>query len=87
MDDIEKQMQGYRLTTAEITYHLPDHPKILQTFLWQDLDIPPEFVRLKKFLQFWERQIEGRIHSVMVAHAELIRPAAMQVQYGEYRLQ
>ena len=25
-----------RLTTAEILYHLPDHPELLQIYLWQD---------------------------------------------------
>jgi len=29
--DMEKQLQGYGLTTAQILYHLPDHPAILQT--------------------------------------------------------
>ena len=28
----------WRLTTAEILYHLPDHPGVLQTFIWQKLD-------------------------------------------------
>ena len=35
------QLKDYRLTTAEILYRLPDHPEILQTYVWQDLDIAP----------------------------------------------
>ena len=35
MTDFERMLDGYRLTTAEILYHLPDHPGLLQTYLWQ----------------------------------------------------
>ena len=35
------QMRDYRLTTAEILYHMPDHPAVLQSYIWQDLDLAP----------------------------------------------
>ena len=38
-----RQLQDYRLTTAEILYHLPDHPNLLQSYIWQDLDIAPRY--------------------------------------------
>ena len=72
---IERQLQGYRLTTAEILYHLPDHPSVLQTYIWQELDIAPRFPVLRKFLEFWTREIEGKLHSVRVASVGLISPA------------
>ena len=72
---MQKQLQGYRLTTAEILYHLPDHPTVLQSFIWQDLDIAPRFPVLHKFLDFWMREIEGKLHSVRVASVGLIGPA------------
>ncbi len=58
---------SYRLTTVEITYHLPDHPGLLQTFLWQQYDTAPEFPKLNAFLEFWRREIEAAVHSVEVA--------------------
>jgi uncharacterized protein Usg len=69
-----KQMQDYRLTTAEILYHMPDHPDLLQSFVWQDLDLAPRFPELHRFLDFWTRSIEGRLHSVRVASVDLITP-------------
>jgi uncharacterized protein Usg len=72
--NIQKQLEGYRLTTAEILYHLPDHPAVLQSYIWQELDIAPAFPVLHKFLDFWVREIEGRLHSVRVASAGLIGP-------------
>ncbi len=84
-DDARKQLEGYRLTTAEILYHLPDHPSLLQTFVWQRLDRAPDFPRLQKFLDFWAHNLDGKLHSVNVAHAgpmapNLFRHAAMSSQ-------
>ena len=47
-----RQSHDYRLTTAEILYHLPDHPNLLQSYIWQDLDIAPRYPVLHKFLDF-----------------------------------
>ena len=68
MSSLSKQLADHRLTTAEILYHLPDHPTLLQTYLWQDYDIAPRFPVLRRFLDFWEANLEGRLHSVRVAN-------------------
>ncbi len=57
MRTCEKRPGLYRLTTAEITYHLPDHPHILQSFVWQNLDLAPTFPALRRFLAFWRRNL------------------------------
>ncbi len=73
MSQLALQMKNYRLTTAEILYHLPDHPDILQTFIWQEYDLSPNFPELHKFLDFWAHNIEGRMHSVTISHVQLIK--------------
>lgn len=73
----EKQLKDYRLTTAEITYHLPDHPDFLQTYLWQDYDIAPKFPVLYEFLDFWAHNLDGKLHSIIVASQKLITPAEL----------
>lgn len=78
----EKALRDYRLTTAEILYHMPDHPKLLQTFVWQELDLAPKFPVLNKFIDFWNRELDGKIHSVTVAHAELIKPSGFIFMRG-----
>ncbi len=70
----ELQMRGYRLTTAEILYRLPDHPALLQTFIWQKFDLAPEFPELSKFLDFWRGNIEGKLHSVNVKQSSRANP-------------
>lgn len=49
---LAKQLDGWRLTTAEILYHLPDHPTLLQSYVWQGMDIAPCYPSLRKFLAF-----------------------------------
>jgi uncharacterized protein Usg len=74
MRDLSLMLKDYRLTTAEILYRLPDHPSVLQAFVWQEYDIAPRFPELTKFVQFWEGNIEGKLHSVKVASLDLITP-------------
>lgn len=75
MTNLEAQLRGYRLTTAEIIYHLPDHPDLLQSFVWQHLDLAPEYPVLHRFLDFWSRNIEGKLHSVTVGQRAILGPA------------
>lgn len=79
MSDFERQLGDYRITTAEILYRMPDHPAFLQTYVWQDLDLAPEFPVLKKFLDFWERNLDGKLFKVRIAHSELIKPAEFRL--------
>jgi uncharacterized protein Usg len=83
---LERRLQGYKLTTAEILYRLPDHPVVLQTFVWQELDISPKFPVLNKFLDFWSAEIEGQLHSVRVAVRGVFTPTELKLYAGEFRM-
>jgi len=80
------QLQGYRLATAEIVYHLPDHPGLLQSFIWQHYDLAPRYPVLHRFLDYWRRNIEGVLHSVQVGRTRLIEPARLTHARGEFLL-
>ncbi|MGE5545697.1 MAG: usg protein [Solirubrobacterales bacterium] len=79
MTTLALQLRGWRLTTAEILYFLPDHPSLLQSFIWQQLDRAPDFPQLHRFLDFWAHSLDGRLHSVTVASCELVKPAEARV--------
>ena len=72
MSTLQQQLQDYRLTTAEILYRLPDHPSLLQTYIWQEFDLAPEYPILHKFLNFWTSKLDGKLHSVRVANQQII---------------
>lgn len=69
MSQLRKLLDGFRLTTVEIIYHIPDHPDVLQSFIWQDYDLPPDFPKLRDFLEFWARSLDGKVHSAYVVSA------------------
>lgn len=81
--DFQKRILGYGLLSAEILYRMPDHPKLLQSFFWQTEDLAPHFPELTRFLTFWEREIDGKIHTVRVAHKNLIEPVDYRFAEGE----
>ena len=84
--DFIRQIEGYGLTTADITYRMPDYLTLLQTFIWQTYDVAPLFPGLHSFLEFWGRELDGPLHSVTVAHRHLIGADECRVITEEYRL-
>jgi uncharacterized protein Usg len=84
--DFRRQLQGYGLTTAHIFYRRPDHPWLLQSYVWQEYDLCPKFPELQRFLAFWRKSLDGMLHSVTVAHSSLIKPADLRAVDGVFRL-
>lgn len=84
--DFMRQLAGYGLTTANILYGMPDYPKVLQSFVWQQYDLAPDFPVLRDFLAFWQRELDGPLHSVTVAHSRLIKPAELKAVNGVFTL-
>lgn len=80
--EFRMQMAGYGLTTAEIHYRMPDHPSLLQLYVWQKYDLAPDFPELRGFLDYWAGTLEGALHSVRVAHHRLIRPSEWKAVDG-----
>ncbi len=85
-NDFLAMLEGYRLTTAEILYRLPDHPALIQSYIWQDYDLHPRFPKLKSFLDFWAAKLEGPLFRVTVAHSGLVKPAEIKLVGHEFRL-
>jgi uncharacterized protein Usg len=81
-----RQVEGFSLTTAEILYRLPDHPQLLQSYIWQDYDLAPRFPKLTDFLDFWAANLDGALFRIRVAHRRLIAPAEFSFVRGELRL-
>ena len=47
--DFQQKLEGFGLTTANIFYHRPDYPAVLQSFLWQRHD----FIRtIRSYVSF-----------------------------------
>ena len=66
---------------------LPDYPQLLQLYVRKEYDLASEFPTLKGFLSYRERELEGALHSVRVAHHRLIKPAEWQAVDGVLTIQ
>lgn len=84
--DFIAQLRGYCLTTAEILYHLPDHPALLQSYIWQDYDLAPRFPKLLTFVEFWNSNLDGKVARVRVCSKKLIDPAEFRYLDGRFVL-
>ncbi|MBX3571894.1 MAG: usg protein [Mesorhizobium sp.] len=84
--EMELMLKGYGLTTAEILYRMPDHPGVLQTYLWQDYDLAPKFPVLNSFIDFWRTKLEGPLHSIRYTHRRLISASEWRNVSGELLL-
>ena len=73
---LQKQLQGYRLTTAEILLPTcPTIPACCSPTSGRISTSTPRYPVLRRFLEFWSREIEGPLHSVRVGSVKLIQPA------------
>ncbi|AWI85586.1 aspartate-semialdehyde dehydrogenase [Alloyangia pacifica] len=87
MDEIptELMLKGYGLTTAELFYRMPDYQNVLNTFVWQEYDLAPDHPRLFRFIEFWQEEIEGPLHSVRFTHRKMISAGEWRQVVGEFR--
>ncbi len=84
--ELERQLGGWSLTTAEIMYRMPDHRNLLQSYVWQEYDLAPRFPQLIKFLDFWSKNLDGPLAQVRVASNSLIGSAEMRIVDAQWRL-
>lgn len=84
--EMELMLKGYGLTTAQILYRLPDHPQLLQTYVWQHYDLAPEFPAMRSFLKFWQDKLDGPLHSVCYVHRKMIGANEWRSLKGEFIL-
>ncbi|TQM93370.1 usg protein [Roseinatronobacter monicus] len=83
---VELMLKGYGLTTAEMIYRMPDHIHVLNTFVWQDYDLAPDYPRLFEFIEFWQDSIEGPLHSVRFTHRKQLSAGEWRHVVGEFEV-
>ncbi|MBO6866849.1 MAG: usg protein [Pseudomonadota bacterium] len=84
INETEMMLKGYGLTTAEIFYRIPDYQHVLNSFIWQDYDLAPDHPKLFRFIEFWQDEIEGPLHSVKFTHRKLLSSGEWRNVVGEF---
>ena len=80
------QIKDYRLCTLRVLYYLPDYSNVLQQFTWQLYDIAPDYPGVRHFVDYWQAEIDARIHSVSITREELVRPPRYNHGAGLWQL-
>lgn len=79
-------LKGYGLTTAELFYRSPDERNVINSFVWQDYDLAPDCPQVFKFIEFWQKRIDGLLYSGRVTHRKLIGPGEWRNMVEELRV-
>jgi len=83
--ETELMLRGYGLTTAEFFYRMPDYRNVLNSFVWQEYDRAPDYERMFGFIAYWQKEIEGPLHSVRFVHRKMISPGEWRNVVGEFK--
>lgn len=83
----QSPFNGFELVTTEVLYRMPDHPRVLNTFVWQTYDRPPALPRVQAFIHHWQAEIEAQIAQVRIACASLLQPRDLLHIDGVWRIQ
>lgn len=69
--EISLYLKGYRNVTLDIYYYMPDYNNLIQEFIWQTIDIKPNYPRVHQFLNFWKTDIEAVIKEIKLMEQEI----------------
>ena len=56
----------WTVATVQVVYYIPDYLHIVNEFVWQTDDQLPEYPRITRFLDSWDKNIEGPIKEVYI---------------------
>ena len=59
-------IEKWTLASVQVVYYIPNFPHIVNEFMWQTDDQRPDFPRIERFLNYWDRYIDGPIKEVYI---------------------
>ena len=59
-------IKKWTVATVQVVYYIPDHLHIVNEFMWQTEDQLPEYPRITRFLDYWDKHIDGPIKEVYI---------------------
>ena len=86
MSETELMLNGYGLTTAEMFYRIHDYQHVLNSYIWQGYDLAPDHPKLFEFVEFWQNELDGPLHSLRFTHRKLIAPGTWRSVTGKCTL-
>ena len=59
-------LHKWTVATVQVVYYIPDYLHVVNEFMWQTEDQVPEYPRCKRFLDFWDKNIDGPIKEAYI---------------------
>ncbi len=66
--------KNWTIATVQVVYYIPDYLHIVNEFAWQTEDTRPYYPRIKRFLDYWDKNIDGPIKETYIYDHDIINP-------------
>ena len=63
---IEIILKKWTVASVQVVYYIPDYMNLVDEFIWQTEDQLPEYPRITRFLDYWDKNIDGPIKEVYI---------------------
>lgn len=65
---------------------MPDYRHVLNEYIWQEYDTAPDHPELFKFIEFWQKTIDGVLNSVSFTHQKKLMSGEWVQQVGVFNI-
>ena len=59
-------LKKWTVASVQVVYYIPDYMSLVNAFVWQTEDQLPEYPRITRFLNYWDKNIDGPIKEVYI---------------------
>ena len=63
---IEIILRKWTVASVQVVYYIPDYMNLVNEFIWQTEDQLPEYPRITRFLDYWDKNFDGPIKEVYI---------------------
>ena len=59
-------IKKWTTASVQVVYYIPDYLILVNEFIWQTRDQLPDYPRIERFLDYWDKNIDGPIKEVYI---------------------
>tara|TARA_Y100000748_G_scaffold281727_1_gene261557 strand:- start:370 stop:618 length:249 start_codon:yes stop_codon:yes gene_type:complete len=59
-------IKKWTTASVQVVYYIPDYLNLVNEFIWQTRDQLPDYPRIERFLDYWDKHIDGPIKEVYI---------------------
>ena len=63
---MEILIKKWTVAFVQVVYYMPDYLHLVNEFIWQTDDQIPDYPRIGRFLDYWDKNIDGPIKEVYI---------------------